>query len=148
MTKGDRALNDIASHPEIQMVTFFLNGEEYGLDVMKVREIICLPEITKTVNSPHYVAGMIDLRGNIVPVISLRKRLCLPDAPNEDDSLVAVMDFSGSLVGYIVDDISEVIRVKRDDIKPPVVNSDQSWISGILHLGEKLVIVMNLEQLG
>lgn len=133
---------------DIQMVTFFLNGEEYGIDVMRVREITSMTSITKTANSPHYVKGVINLRGSIVPIISLRNRFGFPDIDEEIDSCIAVMDFKGDLSGFVIDEISDVVRIKRSDIQPPPLdNSSQPWIEGILDINQRLVVFLNLEHL-
>jgi purine-binding chemotaxis protein CheW len=133
---------------DIQLVTFFLNGEEYGIDVMRVREITSMVEVTKTANSPHYVKGVINLRGSIVPIISLRNRFGFPDADDENMSCIAVMDFKGELTGFVIDGISDVVRIKGSDIQPPPMdNASQPWIEGILDINQKLVVFLNLAHL-
>jgi purine-binding chemotaxis protein CheW len=137
----------LSPNVDIQLVTFFLDGQEYGIDVMQVREIGSMTEITKTANSPHYVKGIINLRGSIVPIISLRNRFGLPDAIDESMSCIAVMDFKGELTGFIIDEISDVIRVAQSDIQPPVDTVAQPWIEGIFHRDQRLVVFLNLEHL-
>jgi purine-binding chemotaxis protein CheW len=129
------------------MVTFVLNGEEYGVDVMKVREIICMTDITKTGNAPPQVEGMINLRGNIIPVISLRKCFGIPDSFDAMESCIAIMDFAGELTGFIVDGVADVMRVKRSAITPPAELVAQPWMTGTIKINNRIVIVMNLEQL-
>lgn len=136
-----------ATSADVQLVTFFLNGEEYGLDVMRVREITSMTEITKTANSPHYVKGVINLRGSIVPIISLRSRFGFPDLEDDSTSCVAVMDFKGELTGFVIDGISDVLRIKRCDIQPPLDMVSQPWIEGILNINQKLVVYLNLQHL-
>ena len=133
---------------DIQLVTFFLNGEEYGIDVMRVREISSMTDITKTVNSPHYAKGVINLRGLIVPIISLRNRFGFPDVVDDSMSCIAVMDFKGELTGFVIDEISDVVRSKSSDIQPPPLDTDsQPWFEGILDINQKLVVFLNLEHL-
>jgi len=133
---------------DIQLVTFFLNGEEYGIDVMRVREISSMAEITKTANSPHYVKGIINLRGSIVPIISLRSRFGFPDVVDESMNCIAVMDFKGELTGFVIDEISDVVRIKSSDIQPPPLDTaSQPWIEGIFDIDQKLVVFLNLEHL-
>ncbi len=86
---------------------------------MAVREIINITEITKSANSPAHVRGIINLRGSIVPVISLRNRFDHADLDDESSCCIAVMDLNGELTGFIIDEISDVIRVKRSEIQPP-----------------------------
>jgi purine-binding chemotaxis protein CheW len=136
------------ANPDFQMVTFFLNGEEYGIDVMRVREITSMSEITKTANSPGYVKGIINLRGSIVPIISLRNRFGFTDVDDESLSCIAIMDFKGDLTGFIIDEISDVLRINCCDIQPPPMdNSSQPWIEGIFNINDKLVVFLNLEHL-
>lgn len=133
---------------DIQLVTFILNGEEYGIDVMRVREISSMTVITKTVNSPHYVKGVINLRGSIVPIISLRSRLGFPDIIDESKSCIAVMDFKGELTGFVIDEISDVVRIKSCDIQPPPMETgSQPWIQGVIDIKQKLVVFLNLQYL-
>lgn len=137
-----------SAHIDLQLVTFFLNGEEYGIDVMRVREISSMTDITKTANSPHYVKGVINLRGSIVPIVSLRRRFGFQDIEDESASCIAVMDFKGELTGFVIDEISDVIRIKRSDIQPPPLDTaSQPWIEGILNSDQKLVVFLNLEYL-
>ena len=133
---------------DIQLVTFFLNGEEYGIDVMRVREISSMAEITKTANSPHYVKGIINLRGSIVPIISLRSRFGFPDVVDESMNCIAVMDFKGELTGFVIDEISDAVRIRSCDIQPPPLDTaSQPWIEGIFDIDQKLVVFLNLEHL-
>jgi purine-binding chemotaxis protein CheW len=125
-----------------------LNGEEYGIDVMRVREITSMTEITKTANSPHYVKGVINLRGSIVPIISLRNRFGYSDIEDNSRCCILVMDFKGELTGFIIDEISDVVRINKSDIqRPPTDRASQPWIEGIIDINQKLVIYLNLEHL-
>lgn len=133
--------------PDIQMVTFMIGREEYGVNVMDVREIIDMTEITRMANAPSHLEGIIDLRGSIVPIVCLRKRFGLQEIEEHRLSCVAVMDFHGQLTGFVVDEVSDVVRVARTEILPPLDAAGQPWIEGILPLGERLVVVMNLEHL-
>jgi purine-binding chemotaxis protein CheW len=140
-------LGAASPHPELQMVTFFLEGEEYGVDVMQVREIVSMAPITKTANSSYHVEGVINLRGRIVPVLSLRRRLGMTELEDRGTSFIAIMDFRGELTGFVIDEISDVVRVRRSDILPPLETDRQQWIEGILRLGDRLVVVVNLQPL-
>jgi len=129
-------LAELLANTDIRLVTFLLNGEAYGVDVRRIREIISMVEIAKTANTPIHVKGMIDLRGSGVPVLV-----------DEESSCIAVMEFDGNLVGFVFDDISDVIRIKRDDIKPFLDAFSRPWIEGIIKIGEKLGIFLNLQHL-
>lgn len=140
-------MSTIAATSEIQMVTFFLNNEEYGIDVMRVREISSMTDITKTANSPPYIKGVINLRGSIVPIISLRNRFGMLENADDSNSCIAVMDFKGELTGFVIDEISDVIRIKQSDMQAPFDAANQPWIEGIINQENKLIIYLNLEHL-
>lgn len=136
-----------ARSDEIQIVTFLLAQQEYAVDVMAVREVISMPAITKTANSPHYVEGVIDLRGTIVPIISLRRRLNMPDMADTAMSCIAVMDFANELTGFVIDEVSDVMRISRSDVSPPLDVTSEPWVEGILNLEQRLIVLMNLRPL-
>jgi purine-binding chemotaxis protein CheW len=140
-------MDERGTDADLQLVTFTMDGEEYGVDVMQVKEIICLPQITPSPTPYEHVEGVINLRGSVVPVINLRKRLGLPQIDHDHNTRVAVMNFEGGDTGFIIDRVCEVMRVKKSAILPPSEGIGEKWVAGILNL-EKLVIVMDLEQLG
>jgi purine-binding chemotaxis protein CheW len=135
----------------IQMVTFALEREEYGVEVLSVREIIRMPELTKMPNAPHYVEGVINLRGMVIPVISLRKRFNLDDHDHDRNSRILVMELAGTHTGFIVDSVAEVIRIEKSAIQPaPNVSRQdgmQDCITGILDHNGKLLILLDLNLL-
>lgn len=136
-----------SSRHEIQLVTFLLDGQGYCVDVMSVREIICMTDITKTTTATQYVEGIINLRGTIVPIISLRKRFGMADTEHDVNTCIAIMDLAGQLTGFIVDEVEDVIRIKREQIQPPAEAVEQEWMEGIVYLDQKIVMVMNPEHL-
>lgn len=136
----------------IQMVTFALDREEYGVEVLSVREIIRMPELTKMPNAPHYIEGVINLRGTVIPVISLRKRFSMDGHENDRNSRILVMELKGgNLTGFIVDSVAEVIRIQSDSIQPApnVAHMDgvQDCIVGILDHNQRLLILLDLNLL-
>lgn len=143
--------NEDASGELIQLVSFNLDKEEYGVDVLKVREIIRLPNITRVPNTPHYVEGVINLRGKVIPIMSMRKKFGLDNVDNDKFTRIMVMDVEGELMGFIVDAVSEVIRISATEIQPPppVVTSgiDQECMSGVINQAERLLILLDLEKI-
>ncbi|MDY0300441.1 MAG: chemotaxis protein CheW [Trichlorobacter sp.] len=135
----------------IQLVSFMLSGEEYGVEVLKVREIIRMPEITKMPNTPHYVEGIINLRGKVIPIISMRKRFGLMDADHDSHTRIMVMDVAGGLTGFVVDAVSEVIRIRSGEIQPPPTmvsgNIDQEFITGVFNHTDRLLIIMDVDRM-
>ena len=140
------------SHGElIQLVSFNLDQEEYGVDVLKVREIIRMPTVTRVPNTPHYVEGVINLRGKVIPIISMRKKFGLSEVDNDKQTRIMVMDVDGELMGFIVDAVSEVIRISGSEIQPSpaVVASgiDQECIAGVINQTERLLVLLDLEKM-
>lgn len=140
-----------ASHEIIQLVSFELEQEEYGIDVLTVREIMRMPAITKMPNTPHYVDGIINLRGTVVPIISLRKRFGLMEREGDRNNRILVMEVGDGLTGFVVDAVAEVIRVSVTEIQPsPAIvqgNAAQDCITGVINHGERLLIVLDLNRL-
>jgi purine-binding chemotaxis protein CheW len=136
----------------IQLVSFMLADEEYGVEVLKVREIIRMPTITKMPNVPQHVEGIINLRGKVIPIISMRRRFNLMENENNSQTRIIIMDVSGSLTGFIVDAVSEVIRVHSSEIQPPpsmVLSGgiDQEFITGVINHAERLLIIMDIDRM-
>lgn len=143
--------DSIATGGIIQLVSFELEQEEYGVDVLAVREIIRLPGITKMPNTPDYVEGIINLRGTVIPIISLRRRFGLMDSEANRSSRILVMETTGGLNGFIVDAVAEVIRISSTEIQPPPAitlgNVAQECITGIVNHAERLLVVLDLNRL-
>jgi purine-binding chemotaxis protein CheW len=147
----DPKANDDRSGGLIQLVSFMLDEEEYGVDVLKVREIIRMPVITRVPNTPDYVEGVINLRGKVIPIMSIRRRFGLGQVDNDKSTRIMVMDMDGELMGFIVDSVSEVIRISQKEIQPPppVATSgvDQECMSGVINQPERLLILLDLEKI-
>ncbi len=132
---------------ETQLVVFDLASEYYGVDIGDVREIIRMQTITRVPGAPAFVEGVINLRGKVVPVIDLRKRLNLTITEQTKDSRVVVVDIDGRDVGVIVDGVTEVLRIPLSSIEPPstmVTNVDSDYLRGIAKLEAKLIILLDL----
>ena len=134
----------------IQLVSFMLGEEEFGVDVLKVREIIRMPEITRVPNTPHYVEGVINLRGKVIPVMSMRNRFGLELKEFDKQTRIMVMEVDSELMGFIVDSVSEVIRISQHEIQPPpaVFSSgvDHECLTGIISQRERLLVLLDLEK--
>lgn len=133
---------------EIQLVVFQLAGELYGADISVVREVTPLQRVTKVPRTPGYIEGVTNLRGRVIPVIDLRRRLSLPASPPTKASRIAVAELDGGQVGMIVDGVSEVLRISADRIEktPPVLNSgiDAQYIKGVAKIETRLIILLDL----
>ncbi|MBC7961027.1 MAG: chemotaxis protein CheW [Vallitaleaceae bacterium] len=134
---------------ERQLVTFLLGEDEFGTDIMDVKEIIRVPDITKVPNAPDYVEGACNLRGNVLPIIDGRTRFNLDKKVKDENSRVLVIDVEGKATGIIVDKVSEVMRVSTADIEetPQIVkNVHSDFVSGVVKLegGKRLVMLLDV----
>ena len=133
----------------IQLVSFHLENEVYGVDVLKVREIIRMITITHMPNTPDYVEGIINLRGKVIPVISMRRQFGLCGVEHNNQTRIIIMDVSGEMIGFVVDAVSEVIRISAAEIQPsPAVAADgvgQEYIDGVINHGDRLLVILNLD---
>ena len=132
---------------EQQLVVFTLSGGAYGVDIGTVREIIRMQEITQIPKTPVYVEGVINLRGRVIPVLDLRRRFGLEVTEYTQDTRIVVIDIGGTDIGAIVDEVTEVLRVPLGSIEPPsdvVLGDDSEYVVGVVKLGERLVILLEL----
>jgi len=138
-----------ASFTERQLVTFLLGEDEFGVDIMDVKEIIRVPDITRVPNAPSYVEGACNLRGNVLPIIDGRAWFNLERKERDENSRVIVIDVYGKATGVIVDKVSEVMRVNTADIEDPpqiVRNVDSDYLNGVVKLenGNRLVMLLDV----
>ncbi len=134
---------------EMQLVTFSL-GEQYGIPIGQVQEIIRVGPITKVPNSPVYMEGVINLRGRVLPVLNLRKRLALASREIGKESRIVVTEVIGKTIGLLVDAVSHVIRVPVEFIErapEEVLEVDSDYITGVCKLKNALVILIDLSKL-
>ena len=135
---------------EEQMVTFNLGTEEFGVEIMKVQEIIRIPAITRVPKAPEYVEGVINLRGNVIPVVNLRIRFGMPNIEETDSSRIVVLQVGNKEFGIRVDGVTEVMRLDSDSIEPPppvAVGMDSHFIRGVGKMDDRLLILLNLDQI-
>ncbi|GFO61387.1 chemotaxis protein CheW [Geomonas silvestris] len=142
---------DTETFDEIQLVSFALDQEEYGINVLLVREIIRMLSITRVPNTPHYVEGVINLRGKVIPIIALRRKFNLPEAEYDKRTRIMVMEVVGELMGFIVDEVSEVIRISEKEIQPPPpaasAGLEQECMAGVINQAERLLVLLDLERM-
>ena len=134
----------------IQWVTFEVEGETYGINVMQVQEVLRVTEIAPVPGAPDYVLGIINLRGNVVGVLDSRKRFGLPPREVGDQSRIVITEINHQQVGLLVDSVAEVVDVSRGEIDPsPDVGSDLSgqFIHGVVSRDNRLLILLDLARL-
>jgi len=133
---------------ELQLVTFRLANEEYGLPITKVREINRVVPVTKLPQTPSFVEGIINLRGRIIPVIDLRKRFEMPVTAHDEDTRIIIVDISGQIVGVIVDAVTEVVRLNTENIESPpaTVAVASQYIKGVGKIDDRLIILLDIDK--
>ena len=134
----------------LQLVTFGIGEEEFGIDILKVQEIIRTMAITKVPNSPPYVEGVINLRGKVIPVIDLRSRFNMEYRSHDSHTRIIVIELHGMIIGFVVDEVSEVLRIQSNTVEPPppvVSGIESEYIKGVGKLDDRLLILLDLEKL-
>jgi len=135
---------------ELQLVTFGLGDEEFAVDILAVQEINRMMPLTRVPSSPPEVEGVINLRGKIIPVIDLRKRFRLPASEHSEQSRIVVVEVHGRVLGFIVDRVSEVLRINSKIVEPApsmVCSVDSDFIAGVGKLQDRLLILLDLAKL-
>jgi purine-binding chemotaxis protein CheW len=147
MTQTEK--NSNVNSDELQLVSFNIGSEEFGVEILKVQEINRMVEITKVPQAPHYVEGVINLRGKVIPIIDLRKRFNLDVKEYDKNTRIVVVDINGSIMGMIVDAVSEVLRLPSSTIEPPpeiVTGLNAEYIKGVAKLEDRLLIFLDLSR--
>ena len=130
-----------------QIISFKVGDEEYGLEILSVKEVIRIREITKLPKAPDFVRGVINLRGDVIPIIDLRAKFGLPVRQYSDMTRVIVVEVDDKLMGMVVDGVSHVIRIRDDQIVPPptlVGGISADYIRGVGKLEEQLIVLLNI----
>ncbi|MFP4153533.1 MAG: chemotaxis protein CheW [Alkalispirochaeta sp.] len=139
---------------DIQLVTFQLGAEFYGIDIMQVKSIEEKKEVRSIPNSPGYVEGIFNLRGEIIPVINLHRRFHLNRAEiSEEDELLSgflIIRLNGMHVAIIIDKVSRVLTVSGSEIQPPpqmIAGIGAEYIEGVVHRGDGYLIILDIDRL-
>lgn len=133
-----------------QYLTLRLGEEDYAIDIMRVQEIRSYEEPTRMANSPSFIKGVINLRGVIVPIVDLRMKLNISEVDYNEFTVVIILKIKGAVTGAVVDAVSDVVTLDSKMIKPaPQFESaiDSRFILGLAEVGERMLIVMNIETL-
>lgn len=134
----------------LQLVTFSIGEEEFGVNILKVQEIIRTMEITKVPRAPEFVEGVINLRGKVIPIIDLRRRFGLAPKGHDKNTRIIVIEINNVIVGFVVDAVSEVLRIPASTVEPPppvVAGVESDYISGVGQLQDRLLIMLDLDKL-
>ncbi|MES0326570.1 MAG: chemotaxis protein CheW [Gammaproteobacteria bacterium] len=136
----------------MQLVGFEVGKEIFGVDILMVREIIRSAPITPVPNSPEFVEGVINLRGDIIPVIDLRKRLNLFTEEMQKKNWILILDIEGSVTGFVVDMVDEVLKIDESTIEPApeivLAGLESQYIRGVVEVaGKRLMILLNFDSI-
>lgn len=139
-----------ADDPILQYVTFRLDHETYGINVMQIQEVLRYTEIAPVPGAPDYVLGIINLRGNVVTVIDTRRRFGLLEADVSDHTRIVVIEVAGQVVGILVDSVAEVVYLRQSEIETaPNVGNEESarFIQGVCNKNGELIILVEFEKM-
>jgi len=134
----------------IQLVSFLLDDVEYGVDILAVHEILRIPDITRLPNSPDFIKGVINLRGNVLPVVDVRKRFGFPPAGITDLTRIIVIETEEKQVGLLVDNVYQVVRIPDSHVDPPselIEGVSDDFTIGIGRLKDRLIVLLNMSNI-
>ena len=134
----------------LELSTFYVGDALYGMDILRVQEINRLMDFTMVPQSPEYVMGIMNLRGQIVTVIDLSKKLGLSETDLKDESRNIIVNDQGEYIGLLVDKISDVVRTDTDKIEPPPSNMggvQSRFLQGVFKMDKNLIGILNVEEL-
>ena len=143
-----KATKDTATKELRQLIRFTVGKEEYGMDLLRVKEVIRVRQITWLPKAPSFVKGIINLRGEVIPIVDLREKFGLASAAETEQTRVIVVEVGGRPIGMTVDAASQVVRIPTDQIDPPppvLGGFSQAYITGVGRLDDELVILLNAE---
>jgi purine-binding chemotaxis protein CheW len=143
-------MRGLTTMEDLQLVVFKLENEEYGVDIMQVQEISPYQQSTKVPNSPSFIEGIVNLRGDITPVVSLKKKFNLAETEVTEQTRLIIINNGNRRTGFIVDDASEVISISEKNIEEApamIVGADRKYIQGIGKMDQRILIILNLHEL-
>jgi purine-binding chemotaxis protein CheW len=140
---------DRGESPVLQFVGFRLADEDYAIAITKIQEIILMKPITRLPQSPGFIEGLINLRGSVIPIVNLRKRFGLAPRELDEETRTIVVNVHDKTVGCIVDAVTQVMRINRDQIQPPplgVAAGAYQYLAGLARLDDRLLILLDIEK--
>jgi purine-binding chemotaxis protein CheW len=133
----------------LQLVSFNIGEEEFGVDILKVQEINRMVDVTRVPNTPEYVDGVINLRGKVIPIIDLRRRFGMERKEKDKNTRIIVVELNSKVLGFVVDAVSEVLRINKSLSEPPppiIAGIESDYITAIAKLENRLLILLDLER--
>lgn len=134
---------------QVQFLTFTIGEEEYGVDIMKVREIKAWTEATRLPNSPEYMLGVMNLRGLIIPIFDLRCRFGMGHTKAHEKNVVIIIAVGSRTIGILVDTVSDILTTHSSEIKPaPKMETvEDEYLNGLISIEERMVALLDVEYL-
>ncbi len=142
------AVSQTSNH-EGKYLTFALGKEDYGIEILKVREIIGMMSITHVPQVPNYIKGVINLRGKVIPIINLRAKFNMDEIEHTAETCIIVVDIDGILIGLLIDKVNDVLNINGESIEPPPQfgsTIDTDFILGIGKVSENMKILLNINK--
>lgn len=139
-----------ANQDEMQLAVFKVAGDKYALDIMRIKEIQRYQTVTRIPKAPAFIEGVINLRGAVIPIVDMRKRLDLPVTEPTKKTRIVIANVSGKIVGILVDEVSEVVRVNRGDIgaAPSIARGIGSeYILGVVKRKDELLLMLDFDRI-
>ena len=151
--KNEKQSTETMLEKEGKYLTFSLSGEEYGIGILQVKEIIGMMSITSVPRTPNFVKGVINLRGKVIPVVDLRLRFSMPEADYTDRTCIIVVEIIGNsgefVTGIVVDSVSEVLNIRAEEIEPPPsfgTSLNTEYILGMAKLEGGVKILLEIDK--
>lgn len=139
----------VSTEDLLQLVSFKIGEEEFGVDILQVQEINRMLDVTRVPNAPEFVDGVINLRGKVIPIINLRRRFGMERKERDKNTRIVVVELTGKIVGFVVDAVQEVLRIPRSVTEPPptLVGAVRAeYITAVGKLEDRLLILLDLEK--
>lgn len=133
-----------------EFLTFTLGDEHYALDILAVKEIRGYEAVTKIANAPAFIKGVINLRGDIVPIVDLRIKFNVGTASYDEFTIVIVLHIHNRIVGIVVDGVSDVVSLQKEELRPPPdfgVAFDSRYLLGLTTINEQMIILVDINEL-
>ena len=149
MNTTQQQTHNVTADELLQIVTFQVGKESFGLDILKVHEIIRFQPLTRVPNLPDYVEGVLNLRGKIIPVVGLRQRIGLEKQEANGTTKIVVASVKNEVLGFVVDSVSEVLRISSSTVEPAPRLGEvrQKYVSGVGKVENQLLLMLDLDEL-
>ncbi len=144
------AANSATNQKDQEFLTFTLGDENYALDILAVKEIRGYESVTKIANAPPFIKGVINLRGDIVPIVDLRIKFSVGSATYDEFTIVIVLHIHSRIVGIVVDGVSDVVSLNKGQLRPPPdfgVAFNSRYLLGLATIHEQMIILVDIEEL-